>query len=63
MERARVAQQGKLSGLWIVTKLPKIKLFFICNELCMSCTAIKISKVVQRTNVGHKYRLIFIMFS
>jgi len=63
MERACAARQGKLSGLQIVTKLLKIKLFFIWNELCMSHTAIKIPKVVLRTNVGHKYQLVFIIFS
>lgn len=55
MERVRAAWQRRLSSLWIITKLLKIKLFFICNGLCMSCTALKISKVLLTTNVDHKY--------
>lgn len=62
-ERVSVAWQGKFFSLQIITKLLKIKLFFISNELCMSCIAIKISKVVLRANVGHKYQLVFVIFS
>lgn len=62
-ERVPVAWQRKFFCLWIITKLLQIKLFFIYNELCMSCIAIKISKVVLRANVGHKYQLVFVIFS
>lgn len=62
-EKVSVAWQRKFFSLWIITKLLKIKLFFICNELCMSSTAVKISKVVLRANAAHKYQLVFVIFS